>query len=306
MPVRYALDVRLNNASATPRARLHLQGRHRGVRTAGTGEKETDTIDGNHGVYECTTKDPRRKTFGRLSFSDALTYSSNVCFAKVANDIWERPPLQIRTQLRVRRAGGIQLPGEESGVVHPIDKWSGRTRVTNGDWPGSERDTAAHVAPFRGHRHGGVLAEPRMLETVARPMDPLPTAPGYTPVRRVIDQNVAARLTTMLCGVVTKDTGVKAAIPGIAVAGKTGTAQKIDKETGAYSNIRAGPRLSGLPGRAPAASLRRTHRRADARRNGWLRRCSAYQKIMSQIISHPQLRVRGKNTGSPRQTAVTG
>jgi cell division protein FtsI (penicillin-binding protein 3) len=53
--------------------------------------------------------------------------------------------------------------------------------------------------------------------------------------RRIISAQTARTLTRILEGVVTEGTGTKAAVPGFRVAGKTGTAQKIDPRTGAYS-----------------------------------------------------------------------
>jgi cell division protein FtsI (penicillin-binding protein 3) len=54
--------------------------------------------------------------------------------------------------------------------------------------------------------------------------------------RRPISARTAETLTGILEGVVTHGTGAKAAVPGYRVAGKTGTAQKINPQTGAYSS----------------------------------------------------------------------
>ena len=307
MPVRYALDVRLNKCIGytyepgstfkAVTAACALQERVK---------KETDTIDGNHGVYEVYDEKIRdEKPFGRLSFSDALAYSSNVCFAKVANDIGNDRLYKYARNFGFGARAGIQLPGEESGVVHPIDKWSGRTRVTMAIGQEVSVTLLQMSLLFAAIANGGVLAEPRMLETVRAADGSIADSTRYTPVRRVIDQNVAARLTTMLCGVVAKGTGVKAAIPGIAVAGKTGTAQKMDKETGAYSNIRGWASFIGFaPAEHPLLLCAVLIDEPMHGEMGGYAAAPAFQKIMSQIISHPQLEFAEKILGRP-QTAVT-
>jgi cell division protein FtsI/penicillin-binding protein 2 len=69
--------------------------------------------------------------------------------------------------------------------------------------------------------------------------------------RRVISPETARSVTKILEGVVTDGTGTNAAIPGFRVAGKTGTAQKIDPRTGAYSASRF---VASFAGYAPAGN----------------------------------------------------
>jgi hypothetical protein len=94
----------------------------------------------------------------------------------------------------------------------------------------------------------------------------------------------------MLGEVVKKGTGVKAAVPGITVAGKTGTAQKIDKQTGTYSMTRGWASFIGFaPITRPqllCAVLIDEPLHAEM---GGTAAAPAFAKIMSQIISHPQL-----------------
>jgi membrane peptidoglycan carboxypeptidase len=305
MPARYALDARLNKCIGytyepgstfkAVTAACALQERVK---------KEADTIDGNHGVYEVYDEKIRdEKPFGRLSFSDALAYSSNVCFAKVANDIGNDRLYKYARDFGFGARAGIQLPGEESGVVHPIDKWSGRTRVTMAIGQEVSVTLLQMSLLFAAIANGGVLAEPRMLEAVRAADGSIADSTRYTPVRRVIDQNVAVRLTAMLCGVVAKGTGVKAAIPGIAVAGKTGTAQKIDKETGTYSNIRGWASFIGFaPAEHPLLLCAVLIDEPLHGEKGGYAAAPAFQKIMSQIISHPQLEFAEKILGRPQTT----
>jgi cell division protein FtsI (penicillin-binding protein 3) len=74
--------------------------------------------------------------------------------------------------------------------------------------------------------------------------------------RRVIAPDTARTVTTILEGVVTDGTGGKAAIPGFRVAGKTGTAQKIDPRTGTYSATQfVGSFVGFVPAEAPRLAM---------------------------------------------------
>jgi cell division protein FtsI (penicillin-binding protein 3) len=74
--------------------------------------------------------------------------------------------------------------------------------------------------------------------------------------RRVVSPETARTLSAILEGVVTSGTGTKAAIPGFRVAGKTGTAQKIDPRTGAYSPSQfIGSFVGYVPAEAPRLAM---------------------------------------------------
>ena len=307
MPARYALDARLNKCigytfepGSTFKAVTAACALQEGIK------KETDTIDGGNGTYEVYDQKIRDiKPYGRLSFAQALSYSSNVCFARVANDIGNDRLYKYARDFGFGARAGIQLPGEENGVVHPIDKWSGRTRVTMAIGQEVSVTLLQMSLLFAAIANGGVLVEPRMFETIRAADGTVLDSTAMKPVRRVIAQDVATRLTAMLCGVVAKGTGAKASVPGIAVAGKTGTAQKIDKETGAYSNTRGWASFIGFaPADHPLLLCAVLIDEPLHSETGGFAAAPAFQKIMSQIISHPQLEFAEKILGRP-QTAGT-
>jgi cell division protein FtsI/penicillin-binding protein 2 len=302
MPARYALDARINKCigytyepGSTFKAVTAACALQEGVK------KETDIIDGNHGVYEVYDEKIRdEKPYGRLTFSEALSYSSNVCFAKVANDIGNERLYKYARDFGFGSKCGILLPGEESGVVHPIDKWSGRTRVTMAIGQEVGVTLLQMSLLFAAIADGGVLVEPRILETVRSQDGAIVDSGEYRPLRRVIGEDVAKRLTAMLCDVVRKGTGVKAAINGVTVAGKTGTAQKFDKETGSYSNTRQWASFIGFaPADRPLLLCAIVIDEPLHAEMGGLAAAPAFQKIMSQIISHPQLEFAEKILGTP-------
>jgi cell division protein FtsI (penicillin-binding protein 3) len=112
------------------------------------------------------------------------------------------------------------------------------------------------VAAVSAIGNDGVLMKPFILSEVrdhsGRPVkEVLPQVK-----RRVVSPVTARTLTTMLEGVVTNGTGAKAAIPGFRVAGKTGTAQKVDPRTGAYSSaLSIGSFVGFVPAEAPRLAM---------------------------------------------------
>ena len=83
--------------------------------------------------------------------------------------------------------------------------------------------------------NGGVMMKPYLVSEIRDQKGHLLKEVLPQVKRRVVSPETARTMTTILEGVVTNGTGTKAAIPGYRVAGKTGTAQKIDPRTGTYS-----------------------------------------------------------------------
>ncbi len=306
LPGKYPLGQRLNkciNSSYEPGSTFK-------VLTAACAlqekvKRETDTLDGNHGCYEIFNEKIRdKRDFGRLSFLEAFKYSSNVCFAKVANSIGNERLYNYTKDFGLGAPTGIQLPGEETGIVHPVEKWSGRTRVTMAIGQEISTTVLQMAMLFSTVASGGVLVEPRMYEKITDENGALVDTAPFKPVRRVISQDVARRLTAMMCEVVNGGTGTKAAINGISVAGKTGTSQKIDKATGAYSDKKAWASFIGfLPAEDPILLCAVVIDEPANAEMGGAAAAPVFQKIMVQIISHPQLEYAERilHRGVPKQ-----
>jgi hypothetical protein len=184
----------------------------------------------------------------------------------------------------------IRLPGEENGIVHPVDKWSGRTLVTMAIGQEVSVTLLQMAMVFATIANDGVLCEPRIYERITSSDGEVVDSSEFRAVRRVISQESARRLKAMLCGVVKKGTGVKAAVPGLTVAGKTGTAQKIDKETGTYSATRSWSSFIGFtPPDFPQLLCAVLIDEPLHGEMGGAAAAPAFAKIIGQIISHPQL-----------------
>jgi membrane peptidoglycan carboxypeptidase len=313
MPVRYTLDQRLNKCVGY----TYEPGSTFKVVTASCAlqervKREADTIDGQGGVFEIYDEKIRdEKPYGRLSFTEALAYSSNVCFAKIATAVGSGRLYRYARDFGLGDRCGIRLPGEECGVVHPIDKWSGRTLVTMAIGQEVSVTLLQMASIYCAIANDGILCEPRIFDKIVSADGLVIDSSEYRPVRRVIRADIAQRLSAMLAEVVKKGTGVKAAVPGVTVAGKTGTAQKIDKQTGTYSMTRGWASFIGFaPVARPQLLCAVLIDEPLHGEMGGTAAAPAFAKIMNQIISHPQLeyaeRMLGRQSPASDGTPDTG
>jgi cell division protein FtsI/penicillin-binding protein 2 len=125
---------------------------------------------------------------------------------------------------------GIELPGEERGVTLKLEHYSGSSM---GNLPIGQGELVTPIqmaTAYSAIANGGILRQPYLISSVgARPR-------GATPGRRVISGATAAALRQMLEGVLAPGgTASEVSIPGYQLAGKTGTASKVDQATGEYS-----------------------------------------------------------------------
>ena len=126
---------------------------------------------------------------------------------------------------------GIELPGDEAGEVLALNRYSGSSM---GNLPIGQGELVTPIqmaSAYSAIANGGILRSPHIVRSVGGRLQAL--APGH----RVISATTAAALRQMLEGVLAPGgTASEVSIPGYQLAGKTGTASKIDPATGQYSN----------------------------------------------------------------------
>lgn len=155
----------------------------------------------------------------------------------------------------VRRFGfasktGLDFPGESPGIVLDRKDWSGPTIATIPIGQGIAVTPIQMAAAYSTIANGGKWVEPKLL---AATMNEEGKAEASSPPakRRVISRSTARSMADILTGVTEKGTGIEAQIPGYAVAGKTGTAQK-PLPTGGYGNAYTGSFAGFAPANRPA------------------------------------------------------
>lgn len=179
------------------------------------------------------------KKYEWLTFPEVIEKSSNIGTIKFAQRIGPLKLYEYLCSFGFGSLTGIDLPGEVRGILRKPRKWSGLSMAA---LPiGQEISvTAIQLATAASAvANGGVLMRPWVVKAIISKEGKIIKEFGPTPIRRVISQETAYRLTDILKGVVVKGTATMARVPGYEVAGKTGTAQKMDPQTGKYSQDKA-------------------------------------------------------------------
>jgi len=130
---------------------------------------------------------------------------------------------------------GVDISGEESGLLLPQDKVRDIDLATMSFGQANSVTPIQLLTAISAVANGGTLYRPYIVDKITTLDGQLVQQQKPTPVRQVITKATATQMTKILEQVVSDGTGALAKIPGINVAGKTGTAQKVDPKTAQYS-----------------------------------------------------------------------
>jgi cell division protein FtsI (penicillin-binding protein 3) len=178
-------------------------------------------------------KDAHRN--GVLTFTDVIAESSNVGTIKVALRLGKERFFKYITAFGFGRKTGVDLPGEIPGLLRDYRLWSAVSigEVAIGQEIGVTPIQMA--AAYCVLANGGTLMKPYIVSEISGRGGAEGEKFGPQPGGRVITEETCAKVDSMLKRVVDIGTGQQAKPAGYTAAGKTGTAQKIDQRTGAYS-----------------------------------------------------------------------
>ncbi|MET8225819.1 penicillin-binding protein 2 [Streptomyces sp. NPDC005301] len=154
----------------------------------------------------------------------------------------------------IGRPTGLGFPGETKGILAPADKWSTSQQYTIPFGQGVSINAMQAASVYSTIANGGVRVEPTLVRGAKGPDGRFTPSPKPKKTR-VVSERTAKTLAQMLESVVDDEegTGTKARIPGYRVAGKTGTANRVDPATGKYHGY-----TSSFAGFAPADKPRIT------------------------------------------------
>jgi cell division protein FtsI (penicillin-binding protein 3) len=226
---------------------------------------------------------------GRISFSEVVAKSSNIGIAKVAQRLGPERLARAIAAFGFGRKTGIDLGGEVSGRLKPTVRWSGRSLVTMAIGQEVAVTPIQLVTAYAAIANGGRLVKPHVVAEVRDGQGtPLPVRRDDGAETRVMSERTAEVLTELLEGVVSPGgTGALAALDGVSVAGKTGTAQQIDPATGRYAANRVVSSFVGFaPSRRPAVVILVAIDNPDGRGWGSTVAAPVFRRVAEATLRH--------------------
>jgi cell division protein FtsI (penicillin-binding protein 3) len=236
------------------------------------GVEPTDIVDcqgGSMTMFGRTLHDDKTDHFGAVTVQYALEHSSDVGAAKMALKMGSNTFYKYIKAYGFGDRSGIELPSETRGLLTNPRKWGSTSILSLAIGQEVGVTPVQLVTMVSTIANGGVYmpphvllqstdemkGDPRLQPAAFRPVNQLPsTLPDGA--HRVIKELTAAKMRSMMQGIVVEGTGKAAQLNGYSSGGKTGTAQKIDPATHTYSHTKLVASFAGFaPVSSPAVSI---------------------------------------------------
>jgi len=204
--------------------------------------------NGSYTVYDRTIHDTSKH--GWLTFQQIIKYSSNIGASKVGEKLGKERFYRYITAFGFGEKTRIGLPGEAKGIVHHPRYWPPVALDTISFGQGISVTGIQLVTGLSAIANGGLLMRPYVVERITNEKGEAVQSFQPKVVRRVTSEETAKKVTALLKATTERGGTGEGAVPmGYEVAGKTGTAQKVDPLLGGYSEDRY---TSGFMGFAPS------------------------------------------------------
>jgi len=168
------------------------------------------------------------------TLEDILVYSFNTGAVRIANRIGKKKAYEYITNFGFSKCTGVDFPGELGGLLSPLEEWSSVTSATVSFGQGIAVTPLQMAIAFSAIVNGGKLIKPHFAKRILNGKGEV--VKEFLPhcIKQVIKPSTSKQLREILAQVVERGTGKRAAIEGVEVGGKTGTAQVADP-SGGYS-----------------------------------------------------------------------
>ncbi len=183
----------------------------------------------------------------KLTLAGILARSSNIGTIQAAERIGGKTLYSYLKKFGIGEPTGLRFPGENRGALPTPAQWSGTTFPSLAFGQGLSANSVQMASIYATIANDGVRVAPNLVKGFVRADGSV--QPAAAPASsRVVSAATASTVRRMLEGVVSdQGTAPQATIPGYRVAGKTGTAQRVDPDCRCYKGY-----VSSFIGMAPA------------------------------------------------------
>lgn len=207
-----------------------------------TSPDEVLTVPGSIDMAGVTVRDAWDHGDVQYTTTGIFGKSSNVGTLMLAQRVGEEKMYDYFRAFGVGQAAGVGLPYEAAGSMPELSQWSGGTFANLPIGQGMSMNLLQMTSVYQTMANGGVRVEPRLISSV-KGVDGSVEHAQPAKETRVVSEATARTVVDMFRAVnqsdptgVNQGTGAGAGVEGYQTSGKTGTAQQIDPDTGAYSN----------------------------------------------------------------------
>lgn len=263
--------------------------------------KSTDLYNCENGTYRIADRiihDDHPQS--RLTVSEIIKYSSNIGSAKIALKLGEETLSSYLRNFGFGSRTGIDLPGESPGNLKR--NWYGIDLAAISFGQGVSLSAVQLVSAVSAIANGGNLMRPYLVEQIIDDSGAVTQKFEPQVVRRVISPETAQKITKMMETVTGEGgTGTKAAVDGYRVAGKTGTAQKVDPVTRTYSpSKRIGSFVGFVPADKPKLTIAVVIDEPQGVKYGGVVAAPAFRGIAQNSLAYLKIQPNGPVTAAAK------
>lgn len=223
-----------------------------------------------------------------LTATGVLAQSSNIGMVLIAERLGNQALYAYLRKFGMGSTSGLDFPGESAGILPNVKDWGPTNAATIAFGQGLSLNAVQATSVFATIANNGVRVEPTLVAGTSAPDGSFTPAPP--PARhRVVSAETAKTLREMMETVVSDEgTAPMAQIPGYRVAGKTGTAERVDESCGCYQGFTASF-IGFAPADKPAIVISVTLQNPQGEHYGGVLGGPVFKRVMSFALQSKQV-----------------
>ena len=242
--------------------------------------------DGQYTIFKKTIRDHKR--FGNLTVRQVFENSSNIGTIKLAQRFEAPVFYRYARNFGFGTLTGIDLPAESAGILHKPNEFSSSSACYMSIGYEVATTPLQVACAYAAIANEGKLVQPYVVSNVVDNEGHSILINEPQVIRHVISEETAREMTATLLGVVENGTGQSAKVPGISIAGKTGTAQKLDPIKNIYISKYIGSFVGFFPVESPRYVLMVMIDEPKGEYYGSQVAAPVFRNIVQRIVGLPQ------------------